>query len=459
MGTLRAAHAAALIAIACVACEGREREVVQVPPSISIAEIEQVFEADLVALAATPCDRPVLRGEPATGSGTEALRELVTPRDPELVACAARWRDLPRQEKQDRRTCDDLRDSVHCAWRPVSAAAREALGACGPRLEGAVRAAVAHGASCGPTTLAAGAAENVQTMTMLQLVSLLHIHVQELAAAGRALDAVRLALDAAQASLDQTRGGATWIEATYTTGLVSGIASLVGSVTKSPALAADELSALAREVERLLGGVPSVQDTLLADLAYILQHGSLAYLRGDEAAISDDFRPSSRAEAELAARSVHATRAMVIELCPRGALPAACAAALDGVDLELTLDPYRMVALIAMPGLAGSVRKYARMVALLHALHVELTIAARVTRDGACPADGGAGWPEVAAALAAPGLGLPLALARGGADGEWHVVLPRGLGAEPRATPLILSRFACRDGRLVEAAPPAAPPR
>jgi hypothetical protein len=397
----------------------------------------------------------VLRGDPVPGAGTEALRELVVPSDEALASCAERWLQAPVEAKQARRACDpDKQASVHCVWLPLAPELEAALGTCGPTVEAAVRRAAAHGASCGPATYGGG--ERLDDgLIFLRVMSLHQAHTLVLEASGRAREALELAVDGALVALDLSRGGGSWLDTAFTMAVVQQQATLVAQLARDPSLSGEDLEVVRAEVERLIAAVPPVQDTLIADLTHLVQHGVRAYLRDDAAMLIEDFSPKSDEEALFGFRATRVTIDLVTARCPPRTASATCAVALSTVDAPLSVDPHVMVTHAALPGIADMVRKFARMVALLHALHVELTIGARVAREGACPADGGAGWPEVAAALAAPGLGLPLALARGGADGEWHVVLPRGLGAEPRATPRILSRFACRDGRLISAPPPA----
>jgi hypothetical protein len=457
---VRAALAALVLAAACGKSSPRPIDAAvadpRKPPSAAdLDALDHGLEKDVIELAALPCERPMLRGEPRAGTGDDDLAALVSTPGPELTACVDAWKAVDEQLRSRLRQCDvDLTASGHCTPRAPSAAdaagIAQAIDGCAGVVADRFNAAAQHTASCSPLR----ATVPPSSGDRIRLIHAAHIaeqHALALAAQGKALDGARVLLDVMMVASDLIRGGTPWVDAVLGVAIWLREADVVAAIARAPELTADELDQLGAEVDRLIAGLPPVQSIIRGDAVAVVSQVARPVLRADGGGAAVEGQPKTPAEAAFMWRATNAVRDMVLATCSDGTPLVRCMTLLDDEVKagKLNVDPVIVAAMTAIPSNVKFIRKYATAVAGLHALRAELAIGAVVKRSKACPTQG---EPD----LGSGGLGAPLALVADAASpGEWRIETAGALGSFQRSEPYVVARFVCKDGALAPAPMPA----
>ncbi len=378
----------------------------QPPAADEIAALEQALQAELTALGGLPCTRPVLRGEAAPAEPVAALEALLYAPSPQLQGCIERWTAVPDTVRGVLRLCDkDAAASGHCAPGTPSAVDAGTIAAvveaCGEPVAALFRAWRARrGAPAHPRP----PRERRPVEARMRLVHAAHLAERQalaLAARGQALDGARLLLDVTLVAADLERGGTAWMDAMLGLAIWLREADVVADLARAPELTAADLDALGGEVERLLTGLPPLSTIFRGDAVAVILGVARPVLHGEPSVEQGPGAPQDAAQAAFGWRATVALRDRLLAACPDGTAPATCMVALHALTDagSLGVDPVAAAAALAVPASAEHVRRYARAVAGLHALRLELAIGARVRRSGACSDADGRGRAGAGAAV------------------------------------------------------------
>jgi len=425
------------------------------PPSVAtrlytdteLAEAKADVLKRVAANATRTCPRPVLEGKPTPGPATADMIAIFEPTGA-LAACVAQL-------------ADNLKElQAQFATRVPAVLALEH--SCGPQLEAAVRAAIAHEDSCWPYQI--GVRPLPEHMTSpIGVVHLLDLRADLAAERGDLAGALALELATLRFSHDLGRGHQGILGVVFSA-LTSELAiDHVRAMLEDRHPTVAQLDALAPRLDALLATEPSFTDGLEAEAEQTALYLGLALLEPATWIPPGGWPPGQEKPDPklLPGLDLHDAAGLVmtnldssaVAACPRGASLLACFQGLsspaDSVELpnvagllaslrqQGTTDPLKLRAIVAervanVTAWSGYANKLARAVALLAALRLHVEILRAVARTGHCP-DAAALDRSPFAELATPAsLGASLTLAVNGPGIE--LGLPMFVDAKGRST-------------------------
>jgi hypothetical protein len=338
---------AALVALVVGAAGCKAGEARLTEPEIEALEARAAALAESAA-GSVDCRRPVLRGEPAAGSGTEAARALF-----EHADCFEAVRDLETGgESAVQKTCAAVIDGIGEAVR--------------------------YGSACGPTVDGPALGDMDTGLALARLARVAAIEARHRADDDRAREAAEILLDAAQLAQDFRRGPATLLEEMIADSALRVVLDELERMVLEPgALSANELAEVGRQLGVLRASGPQAA-TLFS---------------GEQSRMLEEILAGERGAADLAgALAIAAIAEKRGAICPDHASFAACAAAWDAVARDESIDGLGPIANGKMRALAEDAlrdgygfAKYVRKVAASRAQVVALETAARALGEGLCP--------------------------------------------------------------------------